>query len=229
MVKNLPANAGGAGLIPGLGRFPGGGNGNPLQYSCLGNPQDRETWWATVHGLAKELDMTEHSTANCFVYIQFTFRKCTTLQRLCSHHHYLMPERFHHPQTHSAFWMDVRVKADISVWVWIMMLVMVVVIPIAITEHLLYTSFWTERFAYYFIQSAPHPKQVAPMVILLLWVREPRCREMKLAAHRHRVWTQGGACPTPPLLLFFWLSCSGSNLACTGVQHANSLVVAYGI
>ena len=55
MVKNLPANAGDkgdAGLIPGLGRSLGGGNGNSLQYSCLGNPMDREAWWATVHGVA---------------------------------------------------------------------------------------------------------------------------------------------------------------------------------
>ena len=37
--------------MPGLGRYPGGGNGNPLQYSCLENPMDRETWWATVHGV----------------------------------------------------------------------------------------------------------------------------------------------------------------------------------
>ena len=58
VVKNLPANAGDVGLIPGLGRSPGGGNGNPLQYSCLGNPTDREAWRATVHGVAKELDMT---------------------------------------------------------------------------------------------------------------------------------------------------------------------------
>ena len=42
-----------AGLIPGLGISPGGGNGNPVQYSCLGNLMDRGTWWATVHGVAK--------------------------------------------------------------------------------------------------------------------------------------------------------------------------------
>ena len=56
VVKNPPANAGGgrdAGSIPGLGRSPGGGNGNPLQYSCLENPMDREAWWATVHRVAK--------------------------------------------------------------------------------------------------------------------------------------------------------------------------------
>ena len=40
-----------AGSIPGLGRSPGEGNGNTLQYSCLGNPMDREAWWATVHGV----------------------------------------------------------------------------------------------------------------------------------------------------------------------------------
>ena len=56
VVKNPPANAGDirdAGLIPGLGRFPGGGNGNPLQYSCLENPMDREAWWATVHRVSE--------------------------------------------------------------------------------------------------------------------------------------------------------------------------------
>ena len=61
MVKSQPANAGGAGymgLIPGLGRSPGEGNGKPLQYSCLENPMNEGAWWATVHGVAKELDMT---------------------------------------------------------------------------------------------------------------------------------------------------------------------------
>ena len=56
MVKNLPANAGDvrdAGLIPGLGRPPGVGHGNPLQYSCLENPMDRGAWQATVHSVAK--------------------------------------------------------------------------------------------------------------------------------------------------------------------------------
>ena len=49
----LPANAGYAGLIPGLGRFPGGGNGNPLQCSCLENPMARGAWKATVHRVAE--------------------------------------------------------------------------------------------------------------------------------------------------------------------------------
>ena len=52
-VKNLPANARDVGSVPGWGRSPGEGNGNPLQYSCLGNSMDREAWWATVHGVAK--------------------------------------------------------------------------------------------------------------------------------------------------------------------------------
>ena len=56
MVKNLPVNArdlGDAGSIPGLGRSPREGKGNPLQYSCLENPRDRGAWWAVVHGVAK--------------------------------------------------------------------------------------------------------------------------------------------------------------------------------
>ena len=53
MVKTLPASAGDVGLIPGLGRSAGGGNGNPLQYSCVENPMDRGACWATVHGVAK--------------------------------------------------------------------------------------------------------------------------------------------------------------------------------
>ena len=53
MVKILPANAGGMGLIPGLGRSPGEENGNLLQYSCLENNMERGAWWVTVHGTAK--------------------------------------------------------------------------------------------------------------------------------------------------------------------------------
>ena len=58
MGKNPPANAGDSGSIPGLGRSPGEGNGNPLQYSCLGNSMDREAWQAIVLGVAKEQDTT---------------------------------------------------------------------------------------------------------------------------------------------------------------------------
>ena len=56
VVKNLPTNSGDirdSGLIPGSGKSPGGGQGNPLQYSCLENPMDREAWKATVHRVAK--------------------------------------------------------------------------------------------------------------------------------------------------------------------------------
>ena len=58
VVKNLPANAGDLGLIPESERSPAEGNGNPLQYSCLGNPMDRGSWRAPVHEVAK-LDTTE--------------------------------------------------------------------------------------------------------------------------------------------------------------------------
>ena len=58
MVRNLPANAGDFGSIPGSGKSPGEENGNPLHYSCLGNPMDSGAWWATAHGVAEELDTT---------------------------------------------------------------------------------------------------------------------------------------------------------------------------
>ena len=63
VVENPPANAGDIRylhLILGSGRSFGGGHGDPHQYSCLGNPMDRGTWWATVHGVT-ESDMTEHA------------------------------------------------------------------------------------------------------------------------------------------------------------------------
>ena len=55
MVKNMPANAGDVGSIPGLGRSPGEGSGNALQYFCLENSMDRGVWWATVHEVTKSL------------------------------------------------------------------------------------------------------------------------------------------------------------------------------
>ena len=57
MGKNPPGNAGDVGSIPGSGRSPGEGSGNPLQCSSLGNPMDRAAWWAMVHGVTKESDM----------------------------------------------------------------------------------------------------------------------------------------------------------------------------
>ena len=70
MVKNPLANAGNArdaGSIPGWGRSPGVGNGNPLQYSCLENSIDRENWWATAHGVTKsrtQLSIAQSETAS---------------------------------------------------------------------------------------------------------------------------------------------------------------------
>ena len=64
MVKNLPANAGDTGSIPGSGKSPGEGNGNPLQYSCLRNSMGRGDWWATIHGVMKELDKTQQLNNN---------------------------------------------------------------------------------------------------------------------------------------------------------------------
>jgi len=62
MVKNLPASVGDAGsMIAGSGISPGGGNGNPLQYSCLGNPMDRGHLRAIVHRVAKKSDATEYT------------------------------------------------------------------------------------------------------------------------------------------------------------------------
>ena len=70
MVKNLPANAGDAGLIPGVGRSPREGNGNLVQYSSLGNPVDRGAWQAIVHGVTKSqtrLTMYVHTSIRVFI------------------------------------------------------------------------------------------------------------------------------------------------------------------
>ena len=67
VLKNWPANAGDirdVGSIPGLGRSPGEGNGNPVQYSCLENPIDRRTWQATVHGIAKHQTRLKQLSTN---------------------------------------------------------------------------------------------------------------------------------------------------------------------
>ena len=57
--KESACNTGDPGSVPGLGRSPGEGNGNLLQYSCLENSMERGAWWATIHGISKELDTTE--------------------------------------------------------------------------------------------------------------------------------------------------------------------------
>ena len=59
--KKSVCHAGDLGSIPGSGRPLGEGNGNPFQYSCLRNPTDRGTWWAIVHGVAKESDMAKQA------------------------------------------------------------------------------------------------------------------------------------------------------------------------
>ena len=69
VVKNPPANAGDMGLIPGLGRSHGEGNGNPLQYSCPENPVDGEAWWATVHGVAKSQTQLSNLTFTFIIII----------------------------------------------------------------------------------------------------------------------------------------------------------------
>ena len=72
-------NAGGLGSTPGLGRSPGEGNGNPLQYSCLGNPTDRAAWWATVHRVAKsqarrsDLTFTQLTVFHWLLFLQQLF------------------------------------------------------------------------------------------------------------------------------------------------------------
>ena len=71
MVKNPAGSAGDMGSIPGLGRLPGEGNGNPLQYSCLENPMDRGAWQVIVHGIAKsQTRMSDFThTYMCIIYI----------------------------------------------------------------------------------------------------------------------------------------------------------------
>ena len=82
-VRNLPVSAGdtgGTGLIPGMGRPPGGGHGNPLQYSCLENPVDRGAWWATVCGVTKnQSQLSMHAAAPEYVLTDYTIWKTTII------------------------------------------------------------------------------------------------------------------------------------------------------
>ena len=71
VVKNPPASSGDAGSIPASGSSPGEGNGNPFQYSCLGNPVHRGAWQATVHGVTKKSDATLWSYIYIYIYIGF--------------------------------------------------------------------------------------------------------------------------------------------------------------
>ena len=75
-VKDLPDNAGDAGLIPGSGRSPGEGNGNPPQYSCLGNPMDRGDWWGILYGVAKSQTRLSKTQQVYFIYISCKAQVC---------------------------------------------------------------------------------------------------------------------------------------------------------
>ena len=85
VVNNLPANAGDAGSILGLGRVPEEGNGNPLQYSCLEIPMDRGAWWATVQGVAKSrtwLSHWAHTQTHRFKALCLRYYSLTTFSRV---------------------------------------------------------------------------------------------------------------------------------------------------
>ena len=84
VIKNPPASAGDVrdlGLVPGLGRSPGEGNGNPLQYFCLENPMDRGTWWATVHGVTK--GQTQLKWLSTHEYTKQTHRRRISSNGIC--------------------------------------------------------------------------------------------------------------------------------------------------
>ena len=91
MVKDPPANAGEAGSIPGLGRSPGGGNGNPLQFSCLENPTDTGAWEAIAHGVTrsqtrlKRLSMHAVSMLGAFLHLYLREPGQTAAQLHSSH------------------------------------------------------------------------------------------------------------------------------------------------
>ena len=76
--KESACNAEDLGSIPGLGRSPGEGHGNPLQYSGLRNSMDRGAWWAIVHGVAEESDMTKLST-----YLKYRFCRLVDQSKYC--------------------------------------------------------------------------------------------------------------------------------------------------
>ena len=80
MVKNLPADIEDVGLIPGFGRSPGGGNGNPLHYSFLGNLMDRGAWWATVHGVTSRHDLATENTHKHYLVYRLIYSLHTYLE-----------------------------------------------------------------------------------------------------------------------------------------------------
>ena len=101
-VKNPPANKGDLGSILGSGRVPGEGNGNSLQYSCLGNPMDRGAWWATVHGITKESDTTGQ------------LKNKTMQEYICTFCKYCKSDRVKYPQVNT----QVSIFINTSVISW---------------------------------------------------------------------------------------------------------------
>ena len=107
VVKNLSASAGDtrdAGLIPGLGRSPGGGNGNPLQYFCLENSMDRGAWWAAVHGVVKSWTRLSN--------FSFTFHFHASEKEMATHSSVLA---WRIPGT-GAWWAAIRGVAQSRTW-----------------------------------------------------------------------------------------------------------------
>ena len=76
--KESDCNVGDPSLIPGLGRSPGGGNGNPFQYSCLENSMDRGAWWATVHGITKNGTQLSMQVHELLIKVFPSLRSCGT-------------------------------------------------------------------------------------------------------------------------------------------------------
>ena len=82
-MKNPPANVGDVSSVPGLERSRGEGNGNPLQYSCLGNPMDRGAWWATVHGIVRvRHDLTVEQPENTRIFVNQPKMPTVSLENL---------------------------------------------------------------------------------------------------------------------------------------------------
>ena len=106
MVKNPPANAGDTDSIPGLRRSPGGGHGNPLQYSCLENPMDRGIWQATIHKVSKSQTGLKWLSTHCQTDVDSFMPRCLCAasspgNTLISHTPLLPPP---HPTPHTYYW-----------------------------------------------------------------------------------------------------------------------------
>ena len=123
VVKNLPANAGDrsdTGLIPGSGRLPWGGNGNPLQYSCLGNPMDRVAWWAAVHRVAKSQTRTEVTSHTCTLLVRKqclqTYMTVTLIWGKCTMMIYMSAQKIWNKAEHLPGYIQHVLEA--RPWIW---------------------------------------------------------------------------------------------------------------